>query len=157
MKKPRDSQRARLYRAERGRLGEPSVHAPPTMTMTEIRRWVGRLTRSSWWRRRFPGCRYIAVRDGRGRRSAAGQNCGHFGVIKLPRWARNPLVVLHEVAHAVQPRRTAAHGPEFARIYLDLVRRWIGPRTAVRLNTAMRRERVLLAPRHAAYRSRGQL
>lgn len=62
------------------------------------------------------------VTDGRGRRRAcyAPLRC----VIKLPRWARNPLTVLHEVAHHIV-RDRPAHGPQFATLYAQLLERYL--------------------------------
>lgn len=47
-------------------------------------------------------------------------------MINLPRWSRTKATVLHEVAHAITERtfgwtQVAAHGREFARIYLELL------------------------------------
>lgn len=149
MSRPRDTQRARLYRAEKPSGG---LHPRPEFDRArEVQAWVNRITRSRWWRGRFPRCGWINVKDGRGRRVACGTRYWNHGEVRLPRWSRSRLVILHEVAHCVQPRGTASHGPEFARLYLDLVRRWIGPEEAARLREGMRRERVRVAPRAQAY------
>lgn len=61
------------------------------------------------------------VTDGRGCRAA--YSCG--GLIKLPRWARQPVVVLHEMAHEVVRyvvrKPHAAHGREFVGIEMYLL------------------------------------
>lgn len=69
----------------------------------------------------------VKMVDGRGRRSGQSQNFGHR--IALPLFARQPYYVLHEAAHAVIDRTrrfpsdpVAHHGPEYARVYLDLLR-----------------------------------
>jgi hypothetical protein len=67
-----------------------------------------------------PGTAPPAVRDGRGRRRGYGSR----RVVKLPRPCRSPGFVLHEVAHAAAPR--AGHGPDFARVLLDLLVRHEG-------------------------------
>ena len=61
------------------------------------------------------------VTDGRGRRT--GQFNYHTNTIKLPRYARRPYYVLHEVAHAMTPATPwrAWHGPEWCRTYLRLL------------------------------------
>jgi hypothetical protein len=64
------------------------------------------------------------VTDGRGRRRAC--YAPHNHQIRLPRWSRTSLVVLHEVAHAIlfvseSPDSRAHHGPEFARLYLNFL------------------------------------
>lgn len=151
----RDNQRARLYRAEGHQHMRFACHLmaePPLKQLADLRAFVERLHSSPWWRQRFGGHYRIDVRDGRGRQAAGGwRRPNGTGVVTLPRWARNRLTVLHELAHAVQPRGSASHGPEFCRLYLDLVRRWMGPEFARRLRTGMRAERVRVAHRAEAY------
>lgn len=106
--------------------------------VADIQAWLGKIVNSEWWQRyELPRaweqpnehCRQgrakppsrVIVLDGRGRRNAAGL----FGEIRLPRWSRWRLIVLHEFAHAIQNERPA-HGRQFTPICLDLVRRWIG-------------------------------
>jgi len=58
------------------------------------------------------------VTDGRGRRKACYSPFQH--VIKLPRWARSPIVVCHEVAHALAGPSGGWHRPYFATLLIDL-------------------------------------
>lgn len=138
-KPPRDSQRSRLYAAERTlRAGRkfPSVEA--------CQEYVDSVLASSSWMRRFPRVRAIRVTDGRGRRHA-----GAFvnsAKIALPKWSRSRLIILHELAHHAAPRSAPAHGPEFARIYLDLVLEFLGPVTAQKLADAFVVHRVRVSP-----------
>lgn len=57
--------------------------------------------------------------DGRGRRHA----CGSREVIKLPRWARTRIIVLHECAHGMSDD---GHGPGFVRSYVRLLEAFAG-------------------------------
>jgi len=64
------------------------------------------------------------VQDGRGRRRAAGSMYG----INLPKWARQPATILHELAHSLTDRISgvhAWHGPEYARNLLELYARYL--------------------------------
>lgn len=68
------------------------------------------------------GVRVPPIRDGRGRRSA----CWSIRGIALPRWARTTVVALHETAHAIHHhtsrlRGQADHGPEFVRLFIELL------------------------------------
>jgi len=131
--RPRDSQRARLYRAE-DEVG-PGRRLP---TVEKLQTYVDGLAATDWFDRRWQG-RSFDVRPGHGhRRATADRN----GVLQLPRWARSEVVVLHEVAHCLTPVEFAAHGPEYAGILLSLVRRAVGPGTAQRLEDAFGRHRV---------------
>ncbi len=120
-----------MYRAE-SFVKDPAFER--LETIDEIQAWVNSLTQTRWWRtyklpsakkssHRVGGISYesIEVRDGRSRRSAAGA----FGVIKMPKWSRTKLIILHEVAHAITTE-PPGHGRQFARIYLDLVTRFLG-------------------------------
>jgi hypothetical protein len=40
--------------------------------------------------------------------------------ITLPKWARFPIIVLHEIGHSLQSPHEAWHGPEFASLVLVL-------------------------------------
>lgn len=59
--------------------------------------------------------------DGRRRRS--GVYHVYDNEIALPRFARNKTYLLHEIAHAIA-RQGPAHGPIFARVYVNLMVRY---------------------------------
>lgn len=91
----------------------------------------------------------IDMADGRGRRRGVTQNGGQR--IVLPVWARQPYYVLHEAAHAVIDRSrrfgtpaVAHHGPEYARVYLDLLRTFTNFHNT-QLTTLFRTHRVKVA------------
>ena len=131
--RPRDSQRARLYRAE----GEvDSGRRLPTVERMQI--YVDALCAADWFLARW-GTQSFEVRPGFGHRRATADE---HGVLQMPKWARTELVILHEVAHCVTPRTCAAHGPEYAGVLLALARRAMGPATAQRLEDAFARQRV---------------
>ena len=129
----RDSQRARLYRAE------AEVDAGRRLpTVETMQTYVDGLAAADWFVARW-GPRSIEVRPGFGhRRATADQN----GVLQMPKWARRELVVLHEVGHCLTPVAFAAHGPEYAGVLLALARRAMSPATAQALEDAFARERV---------------
>ena len=131
--RPRDSQRARLYRAE----GEvDSGRRLPSVARMQA--YVDALVAADWFLARW-GERTLEVRPGFGhRRATADQN----GVLQMPKWARSELVLLHEVAHCLTPVDVAAHGPEYAGVLLALARRAMSPATGQRLEDAFTRERV---------------
>lgn len=133
LSRPRDSQRARLYRAEDD-VG-PGRRLP---TVETLQAYVDDLAATDWFDARW-GRRSFEVRPGYGHRRATADA---DGVLQLPRWARTEGVVLHEVAHCLTPVRFAAHGPEYAGILLSLVRRAVDPGTAQRLEDAFGRHRV---------------
>jgi len=137
-KRPRDSQRAKLYRAEQSR-----PQGRRFATLPQCQHYVDSVLRSPWWRGVHPDIETVRVKDGRGRRSAAAWHQARE--IALPRHARSELTILHELAHLVTPPTFAGHGPEFAATYLDLVGRFMPPPAAEDLRTAFREHRVRVA------------
>jgi len=132
--RPRDSQRARLYRAEGG------VDAGRRLpTVGRMQSWVDALCATDWFVARW-GSRGFEVRPGFGHRRATADHAS--GVLQMPKWARSELVLLHEIAHCLTPVTFASHGPEYAGVLLTLVRRGMGPGTAQLLEDAFAAERV---------------
>ena len=133
MTRPRDSQRARLYRAEGevdcGR-GLPSVE--------RMQAYVDGLVAADWFVVRW-GARSFEVRPGFGHRRATADE---RGVLQMPKWARTELVLLHEIAHCLTPPTFASHGPEYAGVLVALARRAMTPATAQSLEDAFTRHRV---------------
>jgi len=66
------------------------------------------------------------LHDGRGHRRAA----SYGGCIALPKWARQDVVVLHELAHELTPG-AIPHGPEFVYVYINLLHAVLGRSKAV--------------------------
>ncbi len=131
--RPRDSQRARLYRAE------DEVGAGRRLpTVPQLQAYVDALAASAWFEARW-GSRSFVVRPGHGHRRATADG---NGVLQLPKWARTEVVVLHEVAHCLTPVEFAAHGPEYAGVLLSVLRRAVDPGTAQRLEDSFTRHRV---------------
>ena len=115
-KRPRDFQRARVYRWEAAHVfpqaGEPLSLAACRGLVETVFRWAECPGDDAGWRPPL-------VTDGRGRRHA----CGSREAIKLPRWARTRAVVLHECAHGLA---RDMHGPEFVAVYVGLLERFAG-------------------------------
>jgi putative metallohydrolase (TIGR04338 family) len=100
-------------------------------TIDGVQEYLDVLCSFEWWSGRFPGViRIEAV----GIRSRCVEGVGrpelerNAGVIGVTRVGQKELTVLHEVAHAVC-RPAAAHGPEWARTYLELTYRVMGADT----------------------------
>jgi putative metallohydrolase (TIGR04338 family) len=127
----RDSQRSRVYKAE-GRFWSQHECGKEQMSLDECVAYVEKITRTAWWKKRANRHRVRSlpkVKDGRGRRSAAASR--PFWTIWLPRAYRDKATILHELAHLlVKPTDQPPHGREFCAIYLELVKRFIGPEAA---------------------------
>lgn len=118
---PRDFQRSRVYKAER-RHSQWTYNGG--MELDEVKDFVKEICNSRWYKNRAGRASYIKVKDGRGRTHAGGNY--HYKQVKLPRWSRSRMVILHELAHtAVNHDKVPAHGREFCGWYLALVRRFV--------------------------------
>lgn len=144
--RPRDSQRARVYRAERAVFMRDSAcpHAPYGWlpTLAQLRSFVAAVAQHPEVIRLYPAPSHpgrslladLEVRDGRGRRSAAAYVGLH--AITVPTALRMRWVVLHELAHVVARLENdtepdfAPHGWQFAAHYLALVEVIFGPAPA---------------------------
>lgn len=136
----RDTQRARVYKCDRV-LMETAAALP---SVRDVERFVKKTFASKRVREAFPKAMrptLPTVGDGRGRRAA----CGGPGGIKIPTWARNEAVVLHELAHTIclrQGGREAFHGWQFCAVYLKLVLYLMGREAHNTLKAAFKANRV---------------
>lgn len=171
--KPRDTQRARVYRADSALI----EIAKPLPTVRDVERFVARAWASKRVQAAFPASikryRVPRVRDGRGCRNAS----GGAGGITIPLWARNEAVVIHELAHTMICRfelshnvRLASHGWHYCDAYLKLTLYLMGReahdvlkaafkangvrfRAPRRARVVTAEERAVLVARLAAYRA----
>lgn len=147
---PRDSQRGRVYAAERELWvpGPRSINSSCAAggrleTIAEVQAFVDRVCQSPWYARTFPRAHRRTTAAHGGGNSAA-RSVG-IARIEMPAWARCRLVVLHEMAHCIVSACHPGepwHGRAFCRTYLSLVERWLGADTARALRAAFRKHRV---------------
>lgn len=119
MSRTRDNQRSRCYAWEE-RASEGALHNPTWDTLEECEAFlkpVWRKERGRVGRAKVPVPTFSRHLWGQSRATASS---GH--VLKIPRWARNPWVVLHEAAHRLTPR-DEAHGPRFVGVLIGLLAR----------------------------------
>ena len=156
--KPRDMQKTKLYAAERC-----PEHMRRWWTETPCRDTTGvwvffeRITKDPWFLRHY-GRWTLWLRNGQGARIARGAYRGedlfrrHVADLKLPRWARYRQMILHELAHAVASQihgsgNIQGHGREYAAIYLDLVRHFLGAEAARQLRASFKAHGVKHRPK----------
>lgn len=124
----RDNQRSRVYKWERTLPGWYEADAwigsgngssyrsgsgKPPIELEKIREFI------AWAWEDFYQTLPPHVKDGRAARRATGSSFQ----ISLPRWARSPMIILHELAHAMSHDK---HGPEFVRVFISLLVRYLG-------------------------------
>jgi len=129
MSQLRDFQRSKVYSAEtKHSKFKWKSHGNKLQKLSETKRYVADITTSKWWKS-HGGFMQVQVYDGRGRTRA----CGTLSYVKLPKWSRTELVILHELAHALTGQqyerdriKRAGHGCTFTKNYLDLIKRYLG-------------------------------
>lgn len=147
----RDSQKSKLYKAEaalnpwRGPHHQILLKDLRTSSGTHgkyssiegCQEYVDNLTQQRWFQSRW-GQRRIEVRN-KAYGAASGYTNSH---ICLPPWSRIERVILHEVAHTLTPRHHAAHGPEFAAVFITLVDNHMGRHIGTALRKSFTANRV---------------
>lgn len=125
----RDNQRQRLYDAEDAAMvAVEGWCRKQTIANDDLQAYVDTMLAHQVVQRRW-GLRRIRVGL-----THDGARATHLGSeIRLGVGTRNPWVICHEVAHCLTPSHVASHGPEFAGIYLFLVKTFIGAPAAVAL------------------------
>lgn len=140
----RDVTRSRAYEAE-SRLCEflARQHDCPTVSIagsiialpTErrfgdlegVQRYVDSVMALNWVQAEFPQAGPISVRE------RAGDRFAHYqgGVIAVPlrgtRWAMREVVVLHELAHGLNPLMGPSHGKSFQHTFCELLSGCLAP------------------------------
>ena len=130
----RDSQRSKVYDAERASGLSPNKQTIPN---AELQGWVDavldrRVIRSRW------GVRKVEVKLTGGYGGATAH--GSWGINASPA-ARNEYIMLHEIAHTLTTR-DVGHGAEYCGVLLFLVRNVLGKEAHASLLAAMRKHRV---------------
>ncbi len=160
---PRDSQRARVYdaeglvrrifdRAEEFETRTVELHGS-TITLPierkfasveSVQHYADRVLSLNWVRAQWGRAAAPLVVRVRAGAAAAHYEAGR-AVLAVPlhtggtAWALRELVILHELAHHLEPADAghAPHGPEFCTRYLELVDGIIGPEAALLLRSTL--------------------
>lgn len=145
--KPRDSQRQRLYDAQR----ISGLHTfSETMTIKEAQKFVNRVlshqrTKKLHEQYRFQFSTYpseIIVEASSGSHATIKRNGWEtVRLIRLNKYGRNKFTILHEIAHHITWGRED-HGAEFADVLLQLTARYLGKPQADKLANAFNENRV---------------
>ncbi len=137
--KSREFQQSRVYRAEGvlvKRQGDTHLK-----TVKDVEQWVTKhALKKPWFKRAFV-IEGVVVHPGYGRRRACGCSIHRFAHLTLPKWSRQELVVLHELAHACTFQKPW-HGLHFVGTYLFLVEKIMGKETADILRDSFRANKV---------------
>jgi putative metallohydrolase (TIGR04338 family) len=143
MKRKRDSQRSKLYRAEE----EIASFETSYPTLKEVDDYCKRVVNDKWFVKHFGLCEF-GVKDGRGARAARGIGWDDLSGkrllrITIPLWARTDRIILHELCHGLKLLdKEPGHGRVFARTYLAMVKHFMGKEAASVLRASYKHHRV---------------
>lgn len=133
----RDNQRSKIYTA-----GRIIYHRGQEFKdMMAVNKYVSHICDSQFWKK-LNGALDIDIKDGRGRRKPCAFN-SH--TIALPKWGRQEAVILHELTHTLvnfNGHDVAHHGKEFAKMYLNLVRHYMGRESYLDLKASFKKYHV---------------
>ncbi len=154
----RDSQRQKLYDAEL--CIRKKEYAP------QAENFINKIVSSVWWRRRCD-ISYVKITYGRGYYKGSysryiatanhyfqhGERIGEITV--RAKEGLSKAVLLHELAHIYTysnlDRGHAAHGAEFAKVYLELVKRYLGSDTARDLKASFKEHKVKFLSKRVSF------
>lgn len=148
MSRERDTQRSKVYAAEREAFGYTFyASTKPGVPLSTCETFIRKVESSAYVLRKYPKGRFspphVNVHSGAGNRRAT----ANYREIKLPLWSRTKPVMLHELAHVYTPKGPW-HGWEFCATYLDLVRHFLGKAEHDLLKAAFKKNKVrFTAPR----------
>jgi putative metallohydrolase (TIGR04338 family) len=137
----RDSQKGKVYAAERSL---PELRTIQFADLDGVAKYTRRVVASKWFNRKIGYTPKLTVVP---KRSHGGAHCnvkvrlGRYAEAELAfsRGSFSKLIVLHELAHIPKtPTGEGAHGRSFARLYLALVRRFLGVEVEARLRLAFK-------------------
>lgn len=138
MYEERDFQRQKAYRAENS-VRYQMINNNRYDSIEEIKKRVDKICSYKWFKDRW-GERNVKVIY-----KSKGSALGNYGIgyIKLPKWAWNDLVILHELAHAITPPETGGqHGRYWAATFLELVEKVMGKADYIILREAFKKNDV---------------
>ncbi len=139
----RDSQRKRVYEAERDFEEVYGSGKKTLLSIPQCQDYTNETLSGDYWRTHYPYIRSIRVRP---IKSKSAFSNFFLGLIELPPHFFNELTILHELAHHVVPPPHAAHGPLWGAVYIDMVREFMGNQMASNLTKAFQKERVKFGP-----------
>lgn len=146
---------------ERDRQVYAATHdlgAGPALAPDQVDAYVGEVLGGRWWSDWAADVERVEVDhrpeagpDEPAWHEASLRPTGVLHILHIPGWAGRPLTVLHELAHvAAQPILWAKpHGPQFLRLWIDLVTDRMGRSTANELRSRLRAAGLGLASRPA--------
>lgn len=155
----RDSQRSKLYTAERFAFevareindkiifGVDSVACQSIKKIEDIQKLVDKITFSKWWAKEFKHNVGVTVTHNSGR---TGADACHIDMrIRIATNMRMKYVVLHELAHIaanIKHNDQCSHDRRFAAAYLKLVRKYLGKEQADALRNEFKNQKVRYRP-----------
>jgi putative metallohydrolase (TIGR04338 family) len=156
MTRPRDSQRSRMYAAEWECFGWPKMEFK---NMAELEEYLWEVLSNRHVQNKFETARELVdgtiplkISNGAGARRAWARKNPELFWVSFPRLSRTKHIVIHEVAHLLTPSGVPAHGREFCRNYLYLVKIMLGADKEKQLKAGMKKHKCKYSKPHSPYK-----
>lgn len=155
--RPRDNQKSRLYAAEWECFGRSSMEFKD---IKQLEDYLWGVLENRYVQKKYliareivSGTQVLRVDNGAGYRQAT--TLWHPGFIQMtfPRRSRCSWQVLHELAHVFTPQDIQAHGREFARTYLHLVRIFFGEEIQNKFKAGMKKHNCKYSRTHSRWKN----
>ena len=125
----RSDQQQAVYTAE-----ETVSRGKQFATLEDAQAFVDSLTAADWWSENYPDIQRIDVVKQRENSPCVGTVNGRVGKIGINTYGLCERIILHEVAHTVEPR--AGHNGPWVRAFINLMNRVCGSERYLELWTA---------------------
>jgi len=134
---PDDTQKSRLYDAQDAAF----PHEKVDHTLDELQSLANDMVASAWWRRCYPHVRAVVIKDGRGSDTSRTGQDGKS--VQMKKGQRLRYLLVHEIAHLVDPTGAEDHGAIYAALFLYMIGHVYSPNAKRRLAKEFRDREVV--------------
>jgi hypothetical protein len=145
----KDFVRQIVYDSEYQRIKEFRSSVRRYNTLEEVQSlFIKKILKSYWWKKRYSSIKEINLysKKRNSKDASAGPNCD----IYLPKFFRDELSILHELAHIIcfslYPSYldvVPGHGAEFLRVYSEMIRHFLGKEIFLRFKEILLEKKIL--------------
>lgn len=141
----RDFQRQKVYDAERKFRKLYKADIQKYKNLKEIQPFLDTILSNQWFKKHK--ITKIHVYCCKGDTAYGWLENENTAAMKLPKWAKNQITILHELAHSVCAKyfsddEIACHGPEFVSAYLDLIYHILGKNAFINMCVLIAKNKV---------------
>jgi len=141
----RDFQRQKVYDSDRQFRRKYKSELKFYKNLSEIQIFLDEILDNKWFKQ-F-NIEHIHVYCSKGSIAYGWLEDNYTIAMKLPKWSKNQLTILHEIAHGLCSKyfsydNIAFHGPEFISAYLDLIYYFLGKNHFMNMHEILTKNKV---------------